>query len=649
MTREVDALLADEVEQRVALLTEQTTAEDARRVMHSVRGSAALAGHGELSLVLAHLGARLRAGDLEAVNTARSLLATAAERLRLGKQPLAAAWPRPPLGLGPPVSQDARDPHYRTAIRERLAELESATSTEDVAIALRDAYRIVHSIKGAAAATGDDLLAWYCHGLEASLKNVPANELTAAISKLEEHRGALALIFEDPEQALRALRGRGSVSPSSAAPSISGSALPQNESALHIGSQTIDRWLERLEKLFVLEETLDGLAEAARSSADVLRAERGSLWEALRQIGPPRPWGAPASAILRIEHVARKLAAIADGAEQSRSVLRESADAIGRRYGELREELSHLRRTTALDFLTRTAQAAERTVAREARLVRVEVFAPQAPLDRSVADRLFDPLLQLVRNAIAHGIEPPAERAERGKPPVGTITLSAEPTADWLRITVQDDGRGVDFVALRRIAVERSLLSELEARSASEPFLLGLLGEPGLTLAKDASVLAGRGIGLDVARGTIQSLGGSIRFTSRTGSGVTAIIEVPSDRAMVDIVWLRSGLLELALPLRFVDGVNNIDASQQVRSLAECLGVETTRAAKLSVALAPTPGELRKLGVDRVGQTETARLFPVPRAVTRAGPYSGSVLRRDGRLGLVLDVQALAARLQSEA
>jgi chemotaxis protein histidine kinase CheA len=646
VTREVDTLLAEEIERRVASLSAQTPTPEARNALHSVRGSAALAGHGELALLLAHLGARLRAGDLEATSTARSVLETAAQRLRAGSPPLAAAWPRPPPGLGPPLSQDSHDPHYRGAIRARLVELEAVTAADDLNVVMRDAYRIVHSIKGAAATTGDDLLAWYCHGLEAMLKNVPENQQSQAVAKLEEHRGALALIFEDPEQALRALRGHGTEPPVSATTSTS--AAPQPEGALHIGSQTIDRWLERLEQLYVLEETLDNLAETARGSADVLRAERGSLWEALRQIGPPRPWGAPASAILRIERVARTLAAIADGAEQSRGVLRESADAIGRRYGELREELSHLRRTTAREFLTRTAQAAERTVAREARLVRVDVFASEAPLDRSVADRLFDPLLQLVRNAIAHGIEPPRERAERGKPPIGTITLSAEPTANWMRITVQDDGRGVDFHALRAIAVERSLLSESEAQEASEEALLGLLGEPGLSLAKGASLLAGRGIGLDVARGTIQSLGGSLRFSSHAGSGVTVTIEVPSDRAMVDIVWLESGRLELALPLRFVDGVSNVDSSEHVRSLADCLGVEAVRAAKLSVALTLTQGELRKLGVDRVGQTETARLFPLPRAITRAGPYSGSVLRRDGRLGLVLDAQALAARLQPE-
>ena len=537
MTREVDALLAVEIERRVTLLQSDADAEDARKVLHAVRGSAALAGHSELSLVLAHLGARLRAGQDGAIATAKTVLETAARRLRAGETPLASAWPRPPVGLGPRLSLDSGDADYHTAIRDRLTELEAAIANDAPRVALRDAYRIVHSIKGAAGAVQDDLLAWYCHGLEASLKDVPEDQLAATLEELQKHRGALALIFEDPEQALRTLGADAASPPASTATPRSPSELPAADgAALHIGSRTIDRWLERLEQLYVLEETLGSLAESARGSADVLRTYRASLLEALRQIGPPRPWGAPAAAIVRIERVARSLANIADGAERSRGVLRYNADAIGRRYGELREELSQLRRTTVLELLNRVARAAERTVAREARLVRVEIAAEDAPLDRGIAERLFDPLLQLVRNAVAHGIEPPPERAERGKPPVGTITLGAEPAADWLRITVQDDGRGVDFGAVRKLAIERQLLPRDVAQSASDAELLGLLAEPGLSLAPSASMLAGRGIGLDVARGTIQSLGGSLRFRSRPGSGVTASIEVPRDRAMVDIV-----------------------------------------------------------------------------------------------------------------
>ncbi len=650
MTREVDALLAVEIERRVTLLEPDVSAADARKVMHAVRGSAALAGHAELSLVLAHLGARLRAGEHGAITTAKTVLETAVQRLRAGKAPMASAWPRPPAGLGPRLTQDSGDEEYHSAIRDRLTELETAITNDDTRVALRDAYRIVHSIKGAAGAVQDDLLAWYCHGLEASLKDVPEDERAATLEELQKHRGALALIFEDPEQALRTLGTDTASPPTSTAAPRSASELPQADgAALHIGSRTIDRWLERLEQLYVLEETLGSLAESARGSADVLRTYRASLLEALRQIGPPRPWGAPASAIVRVERVARSLANIADGAERSRGVLRYNADAIGRRYGELREELSQLRRTTVLELLNRVARAAERTVTREARLVRVEIAAEDAPLDRGIAERLFDPLLQLVRNAVAHGIEPPPERAERGKAAVGTITLGGRPSADWLRITVQDDGRGVDFGAVRKMAIERELLPEDVAQSASDAELLGLLAEPGLSLAPSASMLAGRGIGLDVARGTIQSLGGSLRFSSRPGSGVTASIEVPRDRAMVDIVWLQSGSVELALPLRFIDGVTRLDQAAKVRSLAQCVDADEDGSAKLSVLLVPSPDDSRALGVDRVGQTESTRLFPLPRALTRAGPYSGSVLRRDGRLGLVLDAQALAARLGADA
>ncbi|MEZ4223050.1 MAG: Hpt domain-containing protein [Polyangiaceae bacterium] len=645
MTRDLDALLADEIQRRVSLLHDDAALTDARQVLHALRGSAGIAGYVELSLVLAHLGARLRAEQTEAIPVAREVLETAATRLRAGSPPLAFSWPRPPLGLSAHRLDAAKEPEYRAAIRDHLAALGKVNTDQDDRAALREAYRVVHSIKGAAAAAGDDLLAWYCHGLEASLKDVPDARLTEALSALGRHRGALALVFEDPGQALSTLRAEPSAPPprrpSSAAPLSSMSA---DDPSLHIASHAVDRWLERLEQLYGLEETLGTLSESARESAEVLRKERASLHEALRQIGPPRPWGAPASAIDRIGHVARTLAGLADDAERARGVLRYNSNAIGRRYGELREELSHLRRTSVSELLTRVARATERLIAREALLVRVDINVTDAPLDRGIAERLFDPLLQLTRNAVAHGIEPPAERASRGKPPVGRVLLAAEPNANWMRITVQDDGRGVDLLALRRVAQQRGLGHD----ATSDEDLVNLLAEPGLSLATRESDLAGRGIGLDVVRGTLQSLGGSLHLSSTPGSGLVVSMEVPSDRAMIDILWLSSGSVEAALPLRFVEGVSGTGQKDGRRSLAGCLGAASDGQPPLGVRLSQVLGDARPLGVDAVGQAESTRLFALPRALARVGPYSGSVLRRDGRLGLVLDAHALAARLRPE-
>lgn len=633
MSRPVDALLADEIERRVPLLAGQPSSEDARRVLHAMRGSAALAGHADLALVLAHLGAQIRAGELDASETAHAVLTRALERLRRGEPPLPTRWPRPPEGLGTQLPDAARDDLAESSIRERLQSLAELDQADDP---LRAAHRIVHSIKGAAAAVGNDLLAWYCHGLEAYLGRALEGEVPGvALGDLATHRAALVLIVDDPERALLTLRAEpGSVPPSAR-------ARPADASELTIRARSIDVWLERLEELSALVDALAAQAEQARAAGDILRQQRAVLLEALRQIGPPRPWGAPASAIEKVERVTRILATLTEGAERSRQVLRGNADAIGRRYGAVRGELARLRQASVRDLLDRVARATERTIAHEARLVRVDIDAPDMLIDRTVAERLFDPLLQLVRNAVAHGVEPSDERARRGKPAVGVITLRAEPFGDWLRLFVEDDGRGIDLDALRRAAVARGIVSDVIAAEAAESELLDLLFSPGFSTALHVDVLAGRGIGLELAQAAISSQGGALRLSSRAGAGVTATIEVPSERAMMDVVWVVAGSMELALPLRYVGRVCALEG--ETTALAAVLGLPVPGSPKMGIEIAVRE-QTRVLAVDEVGRIETARLFPFPRLVAPLGPYAGSVLRRDGVLGLVLDARAMAAR-----
>jgi chemotaxis protein histidine kinase CheA len=337
------------------------------------------------------------------------------------------------------------------------------------------------------------------------------------------------------------------------------------------------------------------------------------------------------------------LGTVADAAERSSVSLRRTADTVQWRSREMRSELSSLRRSSVRELLERVVRATEGFAARESRLVRIVLDSDEAPVDRDVADRLFDPLLQLAKNALVHGIESTTDRAVRGKPSVGTITVSAERVGDWLRLSIADDGRGIDVDALRAIALRRGALRQDAARAASDDELLSLLFLPGLTTQSRADVLAGRGIGLDLAQSVAHRLGGSLRLNTRVGSGVTATLEVPIERSVVDVVWLQSAGESFALPLRFSGQVQRAEAS--VVSLARCLSLAEAQAPRLAIELV-VQGDVRaQVGIDAVGSVEEVHLRPLPPLRSEWVPFGAAVLCRDGALRFALDAQAVAARV----
>jgi two-component system, chemotaxis family, sensor kinase CheA len=647
---DVRRLLAAEIEKRLPLLADESISElDLRSALHALRGSAAMAGESDLALVLAQIGTRVKSGALGARAEAAELLAAARLRLASSTSAFAEQWPSPPPGLATSIIDPQHKREYLTAMRDRLRELDELDRGQGALAVLQVAYRNVHGMKGAAGSVGDDLTAWYCHGLEARLKGALQSgvSLEEVARDLPRYRAMLGLFIEEPAQALETLRALSRAGPASVVPSRPPPVSDDDdalESPLRVSGATIERLLEQLERVDLAHDELSGTADAARQLALRLRELRSSLTEALRAIGPPRPWGAPAAALARIESGARTLAAAANNAEHGSATCRRTAEALHARAREMRAELAALRRTTLGWLFGKVAAGAERFAQGEGRLLRVEIESGDLPLDRGLAERLLDPLTQLAQNAVAHGIEPADERDARQKPPLGTIGLRAQRVGDWLRIVVEDDGRGVDVAQIRRLAVARGALSPEAADQANEDELLALLFLPGLTTRRDADLLAGRGVGLDLARDAVRRLGGAIRLASRSGSGLTATIEIPSERGIVEVLWLEAAGLELALPVSFTGKLGHAGSSRPAVHLARCLGLEPTRKAALALELVIVGVQPIPIGVDSVGAVEEASVRALPRLVAAAGPYAGAILRGNGSLRLALDPALLAAR-----
>lgn len=630
---ELDALLAEEIARRLPVLGSGELGE-MRAALHTLKGSSAMAGHADLSLVIAQLSSRLRRGDAAAARDAARLLADALDRLRSGKPTFDTRWPEPPPGLAPSEIEPSYRSEYLAAVRERIGELDGADTAAIV--------RAIHSIKGTAAAVGDDLTAWYCHGLEAALKTEGFDW-----GSVPRHASLLVSLVEDGTSALETLRARGrprSVMPASTRRPSLPAEEDTGEHTVRVQGVSLERVLERIELIRLAHDEVSGSAAVAEREVVRLRELRVALAEALRLLGPPRPWGPPAKALDTIGAVARALAQTADDLEHGGALGRKGADRLKSAAADVRREIALVRRTTLSAILARIGAAAERLAEREGRDVRVLVSASDAPVEREVAERLVDPLMQLARNALAHGIEPPEERKARGKPPTGCLSLSGERAGDWLRIVCEDDGRGVDIESVRRSAVERGSISAEAARAASDDELLALLFVPGLTTKREADLLAGRGLGLDLALNTVRRLGGSIQLERRPGSGLRATLELPSERWTTEVLWLRAGSWELALPVSFTGRLAPASADKPPVPLLICLGETPATPPGLSLELSLRGIPTVSVGVDAVGEVEECNLRPLPALLSQSGPFSGAILRGDGSLLLALDAALLAVR-----
>lgn len=176
-------------------------------------------------------------------------------------------------------------------------------------------------------------------------------------------------------------------------------------------------------------------------------------------------------------------------------------------------------------------------------------------IDKAVLEKLYDPLLHLVRNAFDHGIESPGVRHQIGKPEQGLIEIEAYHQGNQTIIEVRDDGQGIDLDRICQRAYELGWLSAEDITSASPEQLLELIFEPGFSTATQVSELSGRGIGLDVVRSQLQSVKGSIKVTSAPGKGTTFTLYLPLTLTIVKLVIVLTGSIALALPADSIEEI----------------------------------------------------------------------------------------------
>src|SRR5882762_2243185 len=213
---------------------------------------------------------------------------------------------------------------------------------------------------------------------------------------------------------------------------------------------------------------------------------------------------------------------------------------LRRRFVELEERLLKLRLVPAGEVLGRAASRAGRIAARRLnKQVDFEIAGGDVGIEKSLADTIADPLLHLVRNAVTHGIESPAEREAAGKSAVGLIRLSAFNEGSRIHITVTDDGRGIDWNRIAAAATAQGITPKASDLSADQ--CLRLIFRPGFSTSSRLSELSGRGIGLDVVDRAMEQAGGEVRVATEIGVGTTFAMIMPATLALVQCLLVQSG------------------------------------------------------------------------------------------------------------
>jgi two-component system chemotaxis sensor kinase CheA len=353
-------------------------------------------------------------------------------------------------------------------------------------------------------------------------------------------------------------------------------------------------------------------------------------------------------------------AALAGVTQGGGTAVGQALEQLERELGLVRDAAERLRLVPAsLLFvpLERAARDAARSLGK-----RME-FVPRggdARLDAQVFSLVQGALVQVVRNAVAHGIESPAEREAAGKPPEGRVSVEVTGHEHRVAFTCRDDGRGVDLEGVRRALQSKQLLPANADRLGSEDLLELLLGA-GVSTAAGVTQIAGRGIGLDVVREAVRNLRGEVRWQTEAGKGTSFTIEVPVSLAAVDALIVEAGGRMVGIPMHSVKRTLRVQAGDLAaspqgptlsfegkvvpfapldRALSRTARSGAPTRAWSAVVIAGT-NALAAVGVERLRGTQNLVLRPLPQHTPCDPIVAGASLNAQGDPQLILDPRAL--------
>jgi two-component system chemotaxis sensor kinase CheA len=537
----------------------------------------------------------------------------------------------------------AKDPfrYFRIEARELidgLAQGMLALEKDGGAEAVNRLLRLAHTLKGAARVVRQGGIADGAHAFEELLMPLRAESRAAAAPEID---ACLALV-DGMRAALGALE--------QARPAGEGAAAPAAQEiarAVRVDSGEADALVEGMagagRDLAELSRELDALDEArelAQSLAAFLDPDR-------RQRGEDAIARAGGQAAMLCERLAR-----------SQRELARRVERLQRQVVELRSRGERMRLQPA-SLLFGPLERALRDAGRELdRRVRWEAAGGDIGIDTAALAALAEALPHVVRNAVVHGIEAPTVRLAAGKPAEGCVSVRCARVANQVSIAISDDGGGIDFGAIRALALKRGLAGA--PRPGDEAALSALLLRGGLSTSPTVTGVAGRGVGLDAVRATVEGLRGTLTLTSQPRQGTTLEVLVPASLASAPSLIVQAGGSVVAIPLDAVASTARVPAADVVRTSAGealVLGERTVPVLELALLVGAAAGAparrahrtvvvLRAHGleaaleVDRLAGTAEVSVRPFPPGVRPVPALAGAGVDDAGAPRLVLDAAA---------
>jgi len=346
-----------------------------------------------------------------------------------------------------------------------------------------------------------------------------------------------------------------------------------------------------------------------------------------------------------------------DDEKEKALVLKEVLESAGKTVSGLQEGIMRARMVpvgTLFRKFTRMARDLARAQGKEVNIV---FQGEETELDKTVIDELAKPLLHLVRNAMDHGIETPAERVEKGKPAEGRLTLTSFQESNYIYIRVEDDGKGMEPEEIRKKALKMGLLKEEDAPTEGE--VLDLVFQPGFSMREESTDISGRGIGLDAAAKNIARLNGLITLHSRPGRGSAFLIKLPLSLAIIPALMAEVAGEVFAIPISAVEESIKAHAKdihrmnlREVAMIREKL-IPVLRLAdffnlrgesgdgKIYLVIAGRGEKRVALAVDRLRGQQEIVIKPLDESFGRSRGISGASILGDGRIVLILDIPGL--------
>ncbi len=545
-----------------------------------------------------------------------------------------------------------------------LEELKTANAEQHRDI-LNEVLRLVHNIKGAARTVGFQDIENLAHAIEDALQ--PAKQVARAITAdrfREILRGVTLMQLSldgkaEPEQVLALIA------------SLSRDNVPTIDNSSSNDSQKTKETKETKETDPPSKgppETKSQFRGSSSIRVDTLRFDRVMGFSGELLVSHARM----AARHQRLDSFLKEMQKLAKQApenarlfapllKQARPLIQEDRkDLLD--FDHLTQEISEAMKQVRMVPLSRAEPEWRHTVReaahQSAKEIGITIHTGDIELDKYVLDRLRDPMMHLLRNAVDHGIESAEERSAKGKPKTGRILIQTSVEGAMVRLEVNDDGRGIDLDKVNNAAQANGFISEDKRALLSAEETLELLFQPGFSTAYSVSRLSGRGVGLDVVRSQLEELGGSVGISSTANlGGTTFLLSVPLSILSTVGLFVRSGNTVYALPVEYVvrtlriepgevkqvDGKTVIEMSHadpiRIVGLSDLMGAKKERPAdKLKVIVLSRSDVQLGLVVDDIEGQQEFVIQALPWNLKSVPGVNGAIIRADGRLAISLDV-----------